>query len=153
MRSFLNRQRGFTNLACLAAPFLLASIPWMVQAMGQEADPASATKETTSSEYHRLPAYYGKVITPEQREQIYQIQDEYGPEIARLRKALKKVVDERDRRVQALLSAEQKQQLEEIRAERRRLARERRLRRFSEQENLAPPTDEGTDNTAATREE
>ena len=42
----------------------------------------------------RLPAYYGKVVTDKQREQIYEIQAKFNEQIAKLQQQLDHAVDQ-----------------------------------------------------------
>ena len=55
----------------------------------------------------RLPLYYARVVSSEQRERIYEIQAEYAEEIEVIENELKKKMNERDQAVQAVLSVEQ----------------------------------------------
>ena len=55
----------------------------------------------------RLPLYYARVVSSEQRERIYEIQAEYAEEIEVIENELKKKMNERDQDVQAVLSVEQ----------------------------------------------
>ena len=74
----------------------------------------------------RLPLYYARVVSSEQRERIYEIQAEYAEEIQAIENELKKKMSERDQAVQAVLSVEQ---LDEVKrwiseAKKRRAQRE-----------------------------
>jgi hypothetical protein len=51
----------------------------------------------------RLPNYYGKVATEEQKEKIHKIQEEYQPKIDELHKQLEALTKERDEKVAAVL--------------------------------------------------
>ena len=55
----------------------------------------------------RLPLYYARVVSSEQRERIYEIQAEYAEEIEVIENELKKKMNERDQAVQAVLNVEQ----------------------------------------------
>jgi Spy/CpxP family protein refolding chaperone len=61
----------------------------------------------------RLPDHYGEVVTEEQREKIYEIQEEYRPKIEPLETQLKALKDERDAKIAAVLTPEQKKKVEE----------------------------------------
>jgi len=97
-----------------------------------DADPAeseAATEESSTSApkpRRRLPYYYAKVVTPQQRETIYQIQAQYEPQIAELRKQLKALVAKRDAEIRDVLSEEQQKHLDELIAEAKRKAAQRR---------------------------
>jgi len=64
----------------------------------------------------RLPNYYNRVVDKEQRERIYGIQREYAPKIDALKAQLEKLVDERDEKVKAVLTPEQQETVEKLRA-------------------------------------
>ncbi|MGQ9564282.1 MAG: hypothetical protein ACUVQG_13450 [Thermogutta sp.] len=65
----------------------------------------------------RLPMYYARVVTEEQRQKIYAIQREYYPKIAALRKQLEDLIAEQNAKIEAVLTPEQKSELDKIRAE------------------------------------
>ena len=64
-----------------------------------------------------MPANYGKVIDEKQREQIYGIQEEYGPKIEELKKQLETLTTERDEKIDALLTPEQLKKIDDLKAE------------------------------------
>ena len=64
----------------------------------------------------RLPAYYGKVVSEEQRERIYAIQLKYDSQIETLTEQLETLRKQRDSEVEAVLTAEQKTQVAEARS-------------------------------------
>jgi hypothetical protein len=64
----------------------------------------------------RLPPHYAKVVNEKQREEIYRIEEEYQPKIEALQKQLNSLKKERDGKISALLTAEQKKQIEEVAA-------------------------------------
>lgn len=70
----------------------------------------------------RLPAYYARVVTPQQRVEIYAIQEEYSAQIAELEAQLQELEAQRDAEIRQVLSAEQQEQLDALIA----AARERR---------------------------
>ena len=55
----------------------------------------------------RLPLYYARVVSSEQRERIYEIQAEYAEEIEVIENELKEKMSERDLAIEAVLSVEQ----------------------------------------------
>lgn len=65
----------------------------------------------------RLPAYYAKVVTPEQRAEIYAVQKRHAEKIDALKAQLKAAIQQRDAEVEAVLSDEQKQKLADMIAE------------------------------------
>ena len=64
----------------------------------------------------RLPPHYAKVVDEKQREEIYKIQEEYQPKIDALQKQLDALKKERDDKIAAVLTPEQKKQLEDAAA-------------------------------------
>ena len=64
-----------------------------------------------------LPFYYGKVVAPDQKEKIYDVQEKYAAEIAPLAAKIKELQTERDKAIDALLSADQLAKIKELKAE------------------------------------
>lgn len=88
----------------------------------------------------RLPAHYAKVVTDEQREDIYAIQEKFEAKLEKARAELKAVVDERDAAIEKVLSAQQKKDVEKLRAD----AAERRKEALSKLEPEEMPIEPGT---------
>jgi len=65
---------------------------------------------------HRLPAYYKDVVTQEQREAIYRIQEEYGAKIAEAKARMADLQQQQAAKIEALLKPEQKQKIDQLRA-------------------------------------
>jgi len=87
-------------------------------APADSAAPAAQTQPKKRAEPRgRLPAYFGKVVNKAQREQIYGIQKEYDPKIDALEAELAKLRQERDAKIDALLTPEQKAQIEQLKSE------------------------------------
>ncbi|MGQ9607627.1 MAG: hypothetical protein ACUVTW_15655, partial [Thermogutta sp.] len=84
-----------------------------------DADQPNAAKQTgDATEFRpRLPAYYARVVTEEQRQKIYAIQREYYPRIAALRKQLEDLIAEQNGKIEAVLTPQQKAELERLRGE------------------------------------
>jgi hypothetical protein len=59
----------------------------------------------------RLPRHYGKVVTEQQRQKIYEIQTAYEPYLERLELQLDKLTRQRDARIEAVLTPAQLQQI------------------------------------------
>jgi len=74
----------------------------------------------------RLPNFYAKIVTPDQREQIYKVQSRYQSQIEALRKQLREAVAKRNAEIRELLTPEQQKRLDEIVAKARKAARNRR---------------------------
>lgn len=64
-----------------------------------------------------LPFYYGKVVSPDQKEKIYDVQEKYAAEIAPLAAKIKELQAERDQAIDAVLSADQLAKIKELKAE------------------------------------
>jgi hypothetical protein len=94
----------------LAAAFLFASAAACWTAYSQETKARAKPRG-------RLPSYYGDVVTQEQRDAIYKIQESYESQLAALREQLKALVAKRDAEVQAVLSPEQREQVKRLAAE------------------------------------
>ena len=105
-----------------------------------KAPPVAKAKESKSP-YHRLPPYYGHVVSPEQRKQIYAIQDEYGPKIDALRKQLEALMAEREAKIAAVLTEEQQKEVARLQAE-ARTKRQRKEKAISPDETEPPASSE-----------
>ena len=64
----------------------------------------------------RLPAYYAQVVTEKQRDEIYSIQKRYSDQLDVLQAQLKSLQEQRDTEIEGILSAEQKEKLNTLRA-------------------------------------
>ena len=64
----------------------------------------------------RLPSYYAQVVTPQQKEQVYQAQAEYERQIDELEAKIEALEKKRDEAVRALLTAEQLKQVDQLAA-------------------------------------
>ena len=71
----------------------------------------------------RLPAHYGDLVTEAQRTQIYAVQEKYAAQIDALKNQLEILETKRDKEIEAVLNAEQKDKLkkaQKVAAERRK---------------------------------
>ncbi|MBU4271333.1 MAG: hypothetical protein KKE86_12615 [Planctomycetes bacterium] len=118
-RTLVRRLACWTLLGCLAFAVTTVAQPVLSAEDKAPAKPTTKKKEKAKAKKgrHRLPPYFGDVVGDEQREKIYKIQDEYRPKIEALRAELKALVKERDEKIEAVLTPEQKQQIDEARAE------------------------------------
>lgn len=73
----------------------------------------------------RLPNFFTQVVTPQQREQIYEIQQGYAEELEALRAKLAAVEAKMTQEIEGVLDAEQLEQVKKLQAE----AAERRQNR------------------------
>jgi hypothetical protein len=73
-----------------------------------------------------LPNNYVKVgVSKTQREKIYALQSQYASQIAELKKQMAALVAKRDSEVEAVLTEDQKKQLDELREATRKRSLER----------------------------
>ncbi|MBN2021313.1 MAG: hypothetical protein JW809_00830 [Pirellulales bacterium] len=78
------------------------------------AEPAAEKAAAKKPVQLRLPAHYGKIVDEKQRERIYAIQKEYGPKIQELKAQLQVLMDQRDQKIEAVLTPEQRKELATI---------------------------------------
>ncbi|HEV7278683.1 MAG TPA: hypothetical protein VGN57_00605 [Pirellulaceae bacterium] len=78
----------------------------------------AAAQETTprKSPRGRLPAYWNDVVEPDQKDQLYAIQKKYEAEIDELEAQIEALEAKRETEMIALLSPDQKEKLERVRA-------------------------------------
>jgi Spy/CpxP family protein refolding chaperone len=77
----------------------------------------SPESKTSPTLHGRLPAYYGQVVTEEQRIKIYKIQADYQEKFDSLQNQLRILKEERDGKIAAVLTPDQKKQVEKAAAE------------------------------------
>ncbi len=94
-------------------------VPPAAQPAAQPAPNAqpSAQAQGKSDFRPRLPMYYAKVVDEKQRQKIYDIQKKYHPKIAELQKQLEQLIAQRDAEIEAVLTPEQKAEIEKLRQE------------------------------------
>jgi hypothetical protein len=110
MRTLVSRLPYSVTLISLAAVFATVQPP----VLGAEGN--APAKKASGRKGHRLPAHYAQVVNEKQREEVYRIQDEYQPKIEALQRQLDALKKERDAKISALLSVEQKKHIEEAAA-------------------------------------
>ncbi|MEC9003217.1 MAG: hypothetical protein VX644_07570 [Planctomycetota bacterium] len=102
-------------LACTMLTLLIPS--WILAHPAppsrQEESPAADESRPTKLR-GRLPAHFGKLVDEPQRQEIYQIQARYKDRIGKLQADLKSVTRQRDRAILAVLSPQQREELEEL---------------------------------------
>lgn len=82
-----------------------------------EPSPSTSSGQSTRKPRGRLPAYFSSVVTQEQRETIYEIQHRYAQQLEALQAQIEKLVTERDRQVDEVLTPEQLTIVNQKRAE------------------------------------
>ncbi len=117
----MSRRRPFRIVVwattAAVAIVLAGTLPAIAQ-QGTTAKPKAAQageKQTTKKKkrkFHgRLPAYYAKVVDDKQRKAIYVIQKEYKPKIDELKAQLATLTKERDEKILAELTPEQREKV------------------------------------------
>ncbi|HEX4148945.1 MAG TPA: hypothetical protein VHY20_08155 [Pirellulales bacterium] len=131
----------------VAAYLLLgvALVGWQPAADCRAADDAPAAKQNDKSK-GRLPDNYSKVVDPAQRDKIYQIQQNYAPQIQQLQAQLKTVTGKRDAEIDALLTPEQRTKLAALQVESQQAAAKKRA---AAKTDAAQPAATSTTTTAA----
>lgn len=118
-KTIMRRLACWTLLGCLA--FAVTTVSQPVLSAEDKAPAKTTTKKKERAKakkgHHRLPPYFKDVVGDKQREKIYKIQDECRPKIAALQAELKTLVKERNEKIEAVLTPEQKRQIDEARAE------------------------------------
>ncbi len=97
-------------------------------AQEKEAAKADESKPARKKARGRLPMYFGKVVTQQQREDIYEIQARFAVQIEQLRKQMEELIRKRDAEVESVLTAEQLAEVKKLKAEakKRRMAGRRK---------------------------
>jgi hypothetical protein len=91
------------------------------EAGGTPASTAPAEPAPAKKSRGRLPAYYGKVVTDKQREDIYSIQAKFNEQIAKLQEQLSELTTQRDAEVEKVLTNEQRAEIARLKSERKAL--------------------------------
>src|SRR5690242_4707846 len=114
----MKRSLGILTLGSLVLGLALAP-----EVFSQEKKPAPAAAgqkakaDASTPDKNRLPSNYGKLsLTDEQRTKLYEVQDQYEPELSDLQARLAEIRKKRDAELQKLLTPEQRTRLEELRA-------------------------------------
>ncbi|HEX5445025.1 MAG TPA: hypothetical protein VFW87_14400 [Pirellulales bacterium] len=107
------------SLLTVAVVFpLIGALAWAQQAPGKTGDAAKpaagAPAKARAKARGRLPAFYARVVSGDQREKIYAIQQSYEPKIADLQAQLKALTDKRDAEIEAVLTADQKTKVQQL---------------------------------------
>lgn len=89
----------------------------LAMAAGFATQVAAQKAEEKKQRTTRLPAHYAKVVTEEQRADIYAIQEQFEPKLEKARTELKAIVDQRDAAIEKVLSAQQRKDVEKLRAD------------------------------------
>lgn len=126
-------------MALLAFPLVLALLIGGDGAFRSlNAQDKAEVKKKRAKPRGRLPAYYGQVVSPEQRKSIYAIQAKYASQIEDLQKQLTALKSEQNAEVEAVLTDEQKSKVAaaaaEAKAKRDKAAAERKKKKAASAE-------------------
>jgi Spy/CpxP family protein refolding chaperone len=109
--------KTFVVAVVMAVGMLWSGTPVAAQAQKAAPEKAAAVKKEPAKPRGRLPAYYAQVVTPQQREKIYSVQQSYADRIEALQAQLKELQSKMQAEVQAVLTPEQLKKVEELTAE------------------------------------
>ncbi len=121
-------RRCTRSVALTAAALVVAA-----SGVGFSQDDTSQDTDQDRQQARRLPNYYARVVSDDQRQQIYEIQDKHSPQIDELQKQLDEAVAARDKEIEGVLTEEQIARVKEYEeeAQQRRAARRGRRGRNS----------------------
>jgi hypothetical protein len=105
-----------TQLARFAlriVPVLLVFASTACEQAVQAADGQAPVRKRVAKRARRLPPHYAAVVNEKQREEIYKIQEDYQPRIDVLQEQLKALKKERDEKISAVLTPEQRKKVAE----------------------------------------
>lgn len=121
-----------SGVALGALALFLLSGPAPAQRGAEEGGQQSTAKEPAKAKPKaprgRLPAYFSKLVSEQQREEIYRIQASYLAKINELKKQLQQLFSRRDQEVDAVLTDEQLAAVKKKRAEAQARRAKRRKR-------------------------
>lgn len=128
--------------------FLLCAVLLAGPSLGQQATGGDAAKKeaTVKKAAGRLPTYFAAVVSQKQRESIYKLQADYEAQLEKLQAQLEALIADRDREVDAVLSAEQLAEVTKKRDE----AKKKREERVRSKSSEANPSEEKTSETNPT---
>ncbi len=117
----MKKNSGLMVLICSALAFAIVAPNLISANADDEKKPTAkkgkdkATKTAKGKARNRLPAQYGKLnLSGEQRDKIYAVQAKYRSEFAELQKQFRELRAKQDGEIQAVLSDNQKKELDEL---------------------------------------
>lgn len=117
------------SIVRIVAAMLLPALAWAGTPNARAADekPAAAKEKKEAPEGQAkkapadyrgpLPFYYAKVVSPDQKEKIYAVQEKYQEQLKPLMAKIREIETARNKEIDALLTPDQLKRIEEIRAE------------------------------------
>ena len=104
----------------LVSAMLCGAMAWatsgLVVAQEKDKEGAPAAKKKADPK-GPLPAYYGDVVSGEQREKIYAVMAKYKDKIAKLKQEVDALEEERNKEVEAVLTPDQKEKVAKAKTE------------------------------------
>ncbi|HIF35031.1 MAG TPA: hypothetical protein EYG57_09050 [Planctomycetes bacterium] len=128
-------------LACLIVTLAVASAATALptNTFAQQEDPPPAVTLTKRAKPRgRLPVYYARVVTQEQRNKIYVLQAKFQIDLDKLLAELKKVEKQRDTEIRGVLNPDQQEKVDAWVAEAK--AKREKRRKTSSPEKITRPT-------------
>jgi hypothetical protein len=126
------------QLACWTTLILLGITSATLEPFAFAAEAQKPTKKL-AKRVRRLPPRYAAVVDEKQREEIYKIQEEYQPKIELIENQLKALKKERDQKIAAVLTAEQRKQVEETTTKEKHKSKPPQSDKTSKEEPATPP--------------
>jgi len=100
--------------SCLVLSFVVAS--WLAIQSGSAQEKKADAEKGKKAAAGRLPNNFGQVgLSDEQKNKIYAVQAKYNGEIDKLEAQIAQITMQRDTEIQAVLTAEQKTKLNDLR--------------------------------------
>ena len=133
-----------SSILLLSVVFTLAAATISAQETAPSAKPAAA-KTAQAAEKEKivfrgfLPPYYKDVVTPQQRDKIYEIQASYNETIRELEEQVKALRAERDLKIEQTLTTKQLAQVKAKQQEAAEKHAEKALERKEATLGLTPP--------------
>ncbi len=117
----MNQARMVSGVVCALAIVAALAMSSGRVASAQDAAPAAAAEKPAAAPAKKaragqLPPYYGEVVDDAQRQKIYAIQAEFNAQIKALQAKLDALKKERDDKIAAVLTPEQRKQVDDLRA-------------------------------------
>ena len=102
--------------AVISADVARAAAKEDARAASEKPKAKSNAKPVAKKAETRLPAHYGEVVTEDQRKEVASVYAKYNAKLAKLKAEIKSVTAERDTAIEAMLSAEQKVKLAQLKS-------------------------------------
>lgn len=104
---------------------VLAAVAIVGSSVGSWAQEAEESVKEKTERRGPLPPHYTKVVTPQQREKIYAIQETYEPRVEKLKAEMRALFAEQKKEIEAVLTPEQLQLVAKFAADAKAAQQER----------------------------